>query len=74
MSQSQSRGISRGLALVYRIIDGCGSLKEAVENVLKRVDSIGLDALSNRRMGDLAGFRAHELAAAINRLRGLKVK
>jgi len=73
-SASQARGIARGLALVHRLMDRGRSLREAVEEVMKRVRAVGLDTLSNRCMGDLAGFRAHELAAAINRLKRLKVK
>ncbi|MFC1540925.1 P-loop domain-containing protein, partial [Candidatus Latescibacterota bacterium] len=74
VNQSQSRAISRGIAMVYKLMDGSQSLKDAVTKVMKRVETIGLDALSNRLMGDLASFRAHELAAAINRMRKLKVK
>lgn len=73
-SSSQARGIARGLALVYRLMDGSKSLSEAVDKVIKRVDTVGLDTLSNRCMGDLAGFRAHELAVAVNRLKMLKIK
>jgi len=73
-SVSQARGIARGLALAHRLLDRGRSLRETVEEVMKRVCTVGLDTLSNRCMGDLAGFRAHELAAAINRLKKLKVK
>ncbi len=38
------------------------------------VDRLGLDALDTRHVGDLAGFRRHELAAALNRIRGLEVE
>ncbi|MBT4485343.1 MAG: ABC-ATPase domain-containing protein [Candidatus Latescibacteria bacterium] len=74
IKQSQARGISRGIALVYRLMDGSNSLKDAVDKVMTRIETVGLDTLSNRCMGDLAGFRAYELAAAINRIKRLKVK
>jgi len=74
MNQSQSRAISRGMAMVYRLMDSSQSIREAVDKVMERVENIGLDALSNRLMGDLAFFRAYELAAAINRKKNLKIK
>jgi len=74
VSPSQARGIARGLALVHRLLDGSHSLADAINQVVKRVDTVGLDVLSNRMMGDLSGFRAQELAAALNRMVQLKVK
>ena len=74
INQSQARGISRGMAMVHRLMDSSLSLRDAIAKVMRRIDEIGLDTLSNRTMGDLAAFRPHELAAAINRLRNLDVK
>jgi predicted ABC-class ATPase len=74
ISHSQGRSISRSIALVHRLIDSSKSLSEAVENVMTRVNTIGLDTLSGRLMGDLASFRPYELAAAINRMKKLKVE
>lgn len=74
VSPSQERAISRAIALVHRLMDGSNSLREAVDRVMERVNTVGLDTLSGRLMGDLASFRAHELAAAVNRLKRLKVK
>jgi len=74
MNQSQSRAISRGMSMVYRLMDSSQSLKEAVDKVLERMEHVGLDVLSNRLMGDLASFRAYELAAAINRKKNLKIR
>lgn len=73
-SGSQERAIARGIALVYRLMDSSASLEEAVGKVMERVRTVGLDTLSGRLMGDLAMFRAHELAAAVNRMKNLKVK
>ena len=74
VSISQGRAIARGISMVHRLMDGSTSLNDAVKKVIKRVETIGLDALSNRYMGDLASFRAYELAAAINRMARLKIK
>jgi predicted ABC-class ATPase len=74
VSVSQSRAIARAIALVHRFMDSSKSLRDAVGRVMERVDGIGLDTLSGRLMGDLARFRAYELAAAVNRMKRLKVK
>ena len=74
VSPAQERAISRGIALVHRLMEGSKSLREAVDRVMERVNAVGLDTLSGRLMGDLGSFRAHELAAAVNRLKRLKVK
>jgi hypothetical protein len=42
--------------------------------VVERVNTVGLDTLSNRLMGDLAVFRTFELAAIINRLHAVRMK
>jgi hypothetical protein len=41
--------------------------------VLAAVDQGGLDVLDRRSVDDLARFRCYELAAALNRLRTLRV-
>jgi predicted ABC-class ATPase len=74
VSHSQGRSISRSIALVHRLMDSSKSLADAVEKVMERVNGVGLDTLSGRMMGDLASFRAYELAAAINRMKKIKVK
>lgn len=74
IGQAQGRGISRGIAMVFKMMNSSRSLSEAVHHVMKRVEKIGPDALSNRHMGDLSSFRAYELAAVINRLKNLKIQ
>lgn len=64
-------------ALVWargRAIDGHRSLPEAFAIVMEAVAKGGLEALQDRPDGDLAGFRIHELAAFLNRLRSLRVR
>ncbi|MBN1294643.1 MAG: ABC-ATPase domain-containing protein [Candidatus Latescibacteria bacterium] len=74
VSFSQARALSRSLALVHRLNDSSNSLRDVIEKVMKRIDVVGLDTLSSRLTGDLAMFRAHELAAVINRMENLKIK
>jgi hypothetical protein len=45
-----------------------------VDAVMVDVKTKGLDVLSPRPVGDFAGFRGLELAAAVNRLRTLRIK
>ena len=55
-------------------IDGRRGLAEILDRLMDDLASGGLDALSSRPSGDLAGFRRFELAAALNRLRTLRVR
>ncbi len=74
VSSSQTRAI--GAALVYArqesIIDGKNGLTEILDLICTKIET-NLDSLSQGYRGDLAVFRRHELAAALNRLRTLKV-
>lgn len=55
-------------------MDGDRTLSEVVDAIMADIESKGLDVLVPFPQGDLAMFRRFELAAAINRLRTLKVK
>jgi len=71
---SQTRAIAD--ALVYakmRYLDGKQTLAEVVEQIERDIQKGGLDILSPRPMGHYAYFRRFELAAALNRLRTLRV-
>lgn len=50
------------------------SLKEGVQKVIRDAEDQGLDILSPYPLGDYAMPRTYELAAAINRMRSLKVR
>jgi hypothetical protein len=50
------------------------SLKEAISQMMEDIDERGLDILSPLKRGDYARPRIFEVAAAINRMRSLKVK
>jgi len=74
-SRAQTRAI--GLALAYlaeRMPTRGATIPEALDLVEAGVAAGGLDALAPWKVGDLAEFRRHELAAALNRLRGLRVE
>lgn len=65
-----------GQALYYarqRYMDGHRTLPEILDAVMADIDRGGLDVLERRPVGDLARFRRHELATALNRLRTLRV-
>ena len=64
-------------AMVYA--QGCHmsmqtSLPEVIQAVMADIEKDGLDCLSEWPMGDLVSFRGIELAAAINRLRTLRIR
>ena len=72
---AQTRAIAA--ALVYarqRYMDGRRPLRHVLELVMRDVEAKGLDVLDPRLVGDLAAFRPHELAAALNRLRSLVMR
>jgi hypothetical protein len=83
-SRAQMRAIGQGLVLLAaRVLEGrtteagipaapdVASALDAVEILLNQD---GLDVLEPRKVGNLAEFRRFELAAALNRLRTLKVE
>ncbi len=67
-----------GYAMAYarqRYMDGSTPLREILGRVQRDVQQAGLDGISHILYPpDLVGFRAQELAAAVNRLRTLRVK
>jgi len=65
-----------GQALYYArqyYMDGRRTLPDILDAVMTDIDREGLDVLDRRLVGDLARFRRYELAAALNRLRTLRV-
>lgn len=82
VERGQTRAIGTALALLAR--DGFGDhggdidhasldLPAILDHIDTLLDSQGLDVLDSRRPGDLVRFRRFELAAALNRLRTLRV-
>lgn len=71
----QTRSVSRALHLARERFMGSGrTVRQVVDGVMSAVDEEGLDCLEPWPTGDLAGFRRHELAAALNRLRTLRIR
>ena len=70
----QLRAVGAALLLVRRLADGRRNVAEILDEIERRIAREGLDALTDRPVGDMAGFRRFELAAALNRLRSLRVK
>lgn len=60
--------------LINHILDDKISLSGAVEQLYKKIEQSGLDAISPRHQGNLALPRKQEFCAALNRFRRLKVK
>lgn len=57
-----------------RYMDGKRPLRQIIAQVMADVAANGLDSLSTFAGADYAAFRPYELAAALNRLRSLRVK
>ncbi len=70
---SQLNAIGQALLYARKYMDG-RSLQEVLDRVMQDVEQESLDVLSQRREGHFAAFRKMELAAALNRLRSLRVE
>ena len=70
---SQTRAIGRAIYHASAFMDGATPLCELVTRVMETVEREGLDVLDPDRIGNLAAFRALDLAATLNRVRGLVV-
>ncbi|MCG6909537.1 MAG: ABC-ATPase domain-containing protein [Deltaproteobacteria bacterium] len=74
VDSAQTRGLAHGMHRAVRHMDGQRTLREVVDCVLKDVAAGGLECLTPYLTGDIAAFRAFELAGAINRMRTLHVR
>jgi predicted ABC-class ATPase len=75
VEKGQLRAIAS--AIVYakeNYLNGNCTVPEMLDHVMADIESQGLDILSRLPEGDLVLFRRFELAAALNRLRTLKVR
>ena len=74
-SRAQTRAIGLAMAWLGRAFPrGAHSMPELLDAVARALRENGLDAFDSRLPGDLAHFRRFELAAALNRLRTLRVE
>ena len=80
MDISQTRAIGNAIYLLReRFLNGCHTLSQALELLEQLMDQEGLDRLGlfqrqGAHPGELARPRRYEIAAAINRFRGLKMR
>lgn len=77
IDSSQTRSICEYLRLVPEKLGQQGSLRLAVESIASGISRSGLECISlypDQHPGDLAWVRTFEVAAAINRLRSLRVR
>ena len=73
-AEAQTRAIGRALLVARRnFMSDNTSVSEILSLIAGMIEEEGLDALDERLVGDLAMFRPAELAAALNRLRTLRV-
>lgn len=74
LTHAQTRAIGEALwYMCKRYMDGQRTVAELLDLVLADIEREGLDVLDRRQVGDLAAFRRYELAAALNRLRTVRV-
>ena len=72
---SQTRAIGDALVLMMkRFMDGRTTVAEVLDRLETELDEHGLDALSRFRLGTYARPRRQEVAAALNRLRTLRIE
>ena len=71
---SQLRAIAAAMVRAREWMTASTSLRAVLDEIESLVARDGLEAVVDSPRGDLAGFRRFELAAAINRLRSLRVK
>lgn len=75
VAAGQTQAIAQAIWYASRsYVDGNRPFSEIIQQVCQDVDTEGLDVLDQHKVGNLAQFRPHELAAAINRLRSLEVR
>jgi hypothetical protein len=80
VDRSQTRAIGDAIHLAtQRFMDGKATLREVLDGLDALLDAEGLDVLDpfhdpGRHPGDLARPRRFEIAAAINRLRSLRMR
>jgi predicted ABC-class ATPase len=73
---SQTRAIGQILVLLReRLVSGAEQgLAAFLQEIMRQIEREGIDCLASRPVGYLAGPRGFEVAAALNRLRGVKLK
>ncbi|KPK82599.1 MAG: ATPase [Gemmatimonas sp. SM23_52] len=74
VEEAQVRAIAQAMVhATGRWLDGRRTVREALEGVTEDIRRESLDVIDSRQVGDYAQFRIYELAAALGRLRTLRV-
>jgi predicted ABC-class ATPase len=74
VDEGQVRAIGQALNLAReKFMDDWRDVAGVVAAIMAEIEQQGLDALDRRQTGDYVAFRPYELAAALNRLRTLRV-
>lgn len=74
VDESQTRTIGEAILYTLRFMDNRHSLRECIDKTMKAIEGKGLDVLLPYPSGNYAEVRKTEIAAAVNRLRALKVR
>lgn len=74
VEQAQTRAIGEAIYYSLRYIDGVRPLSEVIKLVMDDIQQFGVSRLSARHRGEMALFRAFEMAAALNRLRSIRMR
>ncbi len=75
VDEGQVRAIGQALNLAReRLMQPNRDVAGVVEAIMREIEQKGLDVLDTRQTGDYVAFRPYELAAALNRLRTLRVR
>jgi predicted ABC-class ATPase len=74
VDSSQTTAISEALVYAKKYMDGTRSIHEILDLIFQDIEEKGLTVIGNPKSGNYAWFRRFELAAALNRLRSLKIE
>ena len=74
VDSSQTTAIGEALVYAKKYMDGSRSIHEILDLIFRDIEERGLTVIGNPKSGNYAWFRRFELAAALNRLRSLKIE
>jgi len=75
VEEAQVRAVAQALIFAAKHwLDGRRTVREALSGLMDEIRAAGLEVIDPRQPGDYAEFRIFELAAALGRLRALRVR
>ena len=75
VEEAQVRAVAQALIFAAgNWLDGRRTVREALSGLMDEIHAAGLEVIDPRQPGDYAAFRIFELAAALGRLRALRVR